>query len=41
MSSCLLFEQCPACLVRLIWMVFEVGGRTAAVFFFYTLSQHP
>ena len=26
MSSFLLFQQCPACLVRLIWMVFEMGG---------------
>ena len=31
MSPPLLFQQCPACLVRLIWMVFVVGGRTAAV----------
>ena len=26
----LLLQQCPACLVRLILIVFEVGGRTAA-----------
>ena len=33
MSASLLFQQCPACRVRLIRMVFEmvVGGRTAAV----------
>ena len=27
MSSSLLFQQCPACLVRLTWIVFMVGGR--------------
>ena len=27
MSSPLLFQQCPACLARLIWMVFERSGR--------------
>ena len=27
MSSFLLLQQCSACLVRLIWMVFEMGGR--------------
>ena len=27
MSSSLLPQQCPACLVRLIWIVFVVGGR--------------
>ena len=27
MSSSLLFQQCPACLVRLTWMVFVMGGR--------------
>ena len=27
MSSSLLFQQCPACLVRLIWIVFVMGGR--------------
>ena len=27
MSSSLLFEQCPACLVRLILIVFVMGGR--------------
>ena len=26
MSSPLLPQQCPACLARLIWMVFEMGG---------------
>ena len=31
MSSSLLLQQCPACLVRLTWIVFVmVGGRTAA-----------
>ena len=27
MSSSLLLQQCPACLVRLAWIVFVVGGR--------------
>ena len=27
MSSSLLLQQCPACLVRLTWMVFMMGGR--------------
>ena len=27
MSSSLLLQQHPACLVRLTWIVFEVGGR--------------
>ena len=27
MSSPLLFQQCPACLVRLTWIVFVTGGR--------------
>ena len=27
MSSSLLFQQCPACLVRLTWAVFVMGGR--------------
>ena len=27
MSSSLLFQQCPACLVRLTWMVFEMGCK--------------
>ena len=27
MSSYLLLQQCPACLVSLIWMVFEMDGR--------------
>ena len=27
MSSSLLLQQCPACLVRLSWIVFEMGGR--------------
>ena len=26
MSSCLLLQQCPACLVRLPWIVFVMGG---------------
>ena len=30
MSSSLLLQQCPACLVRLILIVFVMGGRTAA-----------
>ena len=27
MSSSLLFQQCPACLVRLTWIVFMTGSR--------------
>ena len=27
MSSSLLLQQCPACLVCLIWMVSEIGGK--------------
>ena len=27
MSSSLLFQQCPACQVRLTWIVFVMGGR--------------
>ena len=27
MSSSLLFQQCPACLVRLTWIVFVIEGR--------------
>ena len=27
MSSSLLLQQCPACLVRLAWIVFLMGGR--------------
>ena len=27
MSSFLLLQQCSACLVRLTWIVFEIGGR--------------
>ena len=27
MSSFLLLQQCPASLVRLIWMVLEMGGK--------------
>ena len=27
MSSSLLHQQCPACLVRLTWIVFVMGGR--------------
>ena len=26
-SSSLLFQQCPACLIRLIWIVFVMGGK--------------
>ena len=28
MSSSLLLQQCPACLVRLTWIVFVMGGRS-------------
>ena len=27
MSSSMLLQQCPACLVRLTWIVFVMGGR--------------
>ena len=27
MRSSLLFRQCPACFVRLTWMVSEMGGK--------------
>ena len=27
MSSSLLLQRCPACLARLVWIVFEMGGR--------------
>ena len=30
MSSSLLLQQCPACLVRLTWIVFVIGGSLAA-----------
>ena len=35
MSSSLLLQQCPACLVRLTWIVFVMGGngRTAAALY--------
>ena len=26
-NSSLIFQQCPACLVRLAWIVFVIGGR--------------
>ena len=29
MSSSLLLQQCPACLVRLTWIVFVMGGQVA------------
>ena len=29
MSSSLLLQQCPACLVRLTWIVFVIGGRSS------------
>ena len=31
MSSSLLLQQCPACLVRLTWIVFVIGGRCSTV----------
>ena len=31
MSSSLLLQQYPACLVRLAWIVFVIGGRTVGV----------
>ena len=34
MSSSLLLQQCPACLVRLTWIVFLIGGRWPYSWFF-------
>ena len=34
MSLFLLFQQCPTCLVRLIWMVLEMGGRWLYSYYF-------
>ena len=31
MSSSLLLQQCPACLVHLTWIVFMIGGRWRTV----------
>ena len=31
MSSSLLLQQCPACLVRLTWIVFVIGGKRKVV----------
>ena len=31
MSSSLLLQQCPVCLVRLTWIVFVMGGRIVGV----------
>ena len=32
MSSSLLLQQCSACLVRLAWIVFVMGGRPGAIY---------
>ena len=37
MSSSLLLQQCPACLVRLTWIVFVMGGRWPYSWFFVGL----
>ena len=34
MSSSLVLQQCPACLVRLTWIVFVMGGRWLYSWFF-------
>ena len=34
MSSSLFLQQCPACFDRLIWMVFEMGGRCPHSYWF-------
>ena len=39
MSSSLLLQQCPACLVRLIWIVFVIGGRRPLYIYIYP-KQH-
>ena len=35
MSSSLLLQQCPACLVRLTWIVFMIGGRWHIYIYIY------
>ena len=40
MSSSLLFQQCPACLVRLIWIVFVIGGRWSYCWCFVECCCH-
>ena len=37
MSSSLLLQQCPACLVRLTWIVFVMGGRWLFEYFWFYL----
>ena len=35
MSSSLLLQQCPECLVRLAWIVFMMGGRSYLILIIY------
>ena len=43
MSSSLLIQQCPTCLVRLTWIVFVIGGRcrTVGVLWGHTWNSSP
>ena len=41
MSSSLLLQQCPACLVRLTLIVFVVGGRTSPYIYIYIYIYAP
>ena len=40
MSSSLLLQQCPACLVRLTWIVFVMGGRWPYSWCFVGCCRH-
>ena len=40
MSSSLLLQQCPACLVRLTWIIFVVGGRWPYSWCFVGCCRH-
>ena len=41
MSSSLLLQQCPACLVRLSWIVFVMGGSSISSYSAYSNGSHP
>ena len=41
MSSSLLLQQCPACLVRLTWIVFVIGGRWPYRWCLVGCCRHP
>ena len=46
MSSSLLLQQCPACLVRLTWIVFVIGGKKLQIsinsrfIYIYKFEEH-